>query len=445
MKRNISFLLCLLIAFSLFTGCAQTDSGENSQNSGTADPIKLVWFTEQQDDVQLERTMKYIVEPFEEKYTNINIEVAPTADYDQVLKIQLSSGAGPDICNMGGPAMTGEYVAGNKIIDLTDYIKKSGLDKVIFPWALDSCKIDDKYYSIPNSYEALLLWYNVDMFNEMGWKVPTNYAELEETCTAIQAESLIPISFGTSNYKAINEQFVSVALACYAGRENVKKALTNEIKWTDPIFNKSITMLNDMWQRGWINDKKSHAISGDDANALFYSQKAPMTMTGTWMLGGFKSEIVDFNYSAVLFPSLNEGVPPTLPLGAGGVFAINAASKFPDESFKFIEFLFTNENTHAQAVADGAQPLPIDIDLDLFPETMSQIDKEIMGILQDGQENIASAGHVMWTYWPPRTRLYMMDNIENIYLNRLTVEQYLEETQKIFETEVAEGNLPVVP
>jgi raffinose/stachyose/melibiose transport system substrate-binding protein len=416
-------------------------AGCGKKTGGTGEKAKLIWFTEQMDDIQHERWMKYYVTPFNEQHPGITVEISASADYEQVLRIQLSSGAGPDVANLGGPTMTSEFVKGDKLTDLTDYVTSAGLDKSIFQWALDSCKVNGRIYSIPNSYEALLLWYNEDLFNANGWKPPANYDELTVLCNAIQAKGLIPIAFGTSDFKAINEQFISVAFASYAGRENVKKALNGELKWTDPIFVQAITTLNDMWQKGWINDRKSHAISSDEGHSLFYMQQAVMDMTGTWMLDSFGNQITDFKYNAVPFPGLRSGVDPTICFGIGGVTGINKATKYPDEAFAFIKFLFDNTINQAKAVGEGAQPLPIDADESLYPNSIRDIDKQVLNMLEITQKNLSQAGHVMWTYWPAETRQYMMDNIENVYLGRLTPEQFLVRSQEIFEKEFADGKV----
>lgn len=433
MKKLVALTTALLIAFSLYVPNVLAD-----------ERITLVWFTEQKDDVEVERMMKYIINPFEEKYPNIHIELAPTADYEQVLKIQLSAGGGPDIVNMGGPTITAEYVTADKILELTEHVIDCGLDKEIFPWALNACKVNGRIYSLPNSYEALLFWINDEMFAEKGWTVPTNYQELEAFASAAMADGIIPIAFGTSDFKAVNEQFISVALACYAGRDNVAKALRGELKWTDAIFVDAINKLNEMWQKGWINDKKSHAISGDDSSALWYSGIAATRMTGTWALGDF-SRNVPFDYSAVPFPSLNDDVVAAVPMGAGGVVAINAATKHPKECFDFLRFMFLeNEKNMAMAIAEGEQPLPMDFDNSQYPATMHPVDLEVIQMMDKVMEKVETSGHVMWSYWPAETRLYMMDNIEKIYLGELTTEKYLEITQSIFEKELEAGLVPAV-
>lgn len=459
LKKLLAIGLCSTMVVSAFAGCSNstdtsTDSSTDTSTDSSADtssdssssdePIQLIWFTEAMDDSELERNTTYIVDPFNEANPEYEVVISATADYETVLKVQMAADNGPDICNMGGPSIVSEYVSSGKILDLTSYVEESGLDEIIYEWALNSCKIDDAVYSIPNSYEALLLWYNVDLFEEYGWEEPTTYDELEALCNAIQDEGLIPIAFGTSDFKAINEQFLSVAFACYAGRDNVVKALTGELEWTDEIFVESIECLNDMWQAGWINDCKSYAISDDDSNALFYSGEAVMRMTGTWQLGTYAEQITDFEYSACTFPSLNDDVPATLPLGVGGVTAVNASTEYPDACFAFIASQFMDVELHAQAVAEGQQPLPMDIPEDAYPDTISDVDIEILTTLSETQQDLESSGHVMWTYWPAETRQYMMDNIENIYMGVLTVVDYLTEAQELFAAELEEGVVPSV-
>ena len=452
--RNITcVIMASIMAVGSFAGCgnsSNTDETQKNVESKKADSDykkesgekkKLVWFTEQMDDLQYDTYMKYVVTPFNESHSDIEVEISPTADYEQVLKVQLSASGGPDIVNMTGPSVTSEYVEGDKILDLTEYVKKAELDKKIFPWALNSCKIDDKIYSLPNSYEALLLWYNKNMFKDNGWKVPTTYEDLETICKDAQSKNIIPIAYGTADNKAINEQFVSVALCASAGRGNVKKALNGELKWTDPVFIEAIDTLNDMWQAGWISDKKSHAVAHDDANSLFFNQSAAMAMTGTWDQRAFADQISDFKYAAIPFPSLRDGVYPAACMGAGGVIAINANTKYPEECFEFIKFMFNNDKRQAQAVSEGLQPLPYDMAESLYSEKMSSTDKEILSTLENTQEKPESAGFVMWTYWPAETRQYMMDNIENVYLGKITSKEYLEKTESIFEKEFEGGKV----
>ena len=435
MKKTLCLILVIAAAMLTFGGLTAFADEEK---------INLVWFTEQMDDVEVERTMKYIIEPFEEKYPNIHIELSPTADYEQVLKVQLSAKGGPDICNMGGPTITAEFVSANKILDLTSYVEECGMDKQMFTWALDSCRVNGSIYSLPNSYEALMLWINNDMFAEKGWTVPTNWEEMQAFCEAAMNEGIIPMAFGTSDFTAINEQFVSIAFACYAGRDTVVKALKGELPWTDQIFVDSINCLKDMWQKGWISDKKSHAISDNDASALWYSGMAATRMTGTWAISDF-SRNVPFSYSAVAFPAMNDEVTAAVPIGAGGCVAINADTKYPDECFAFLKFMFTeNAENQALAVAEGAQPLPVESDPSLYPEDMDSVYVDVLDMLDDCMENIEQCGHVMWSYWPAETRLFMMDNIEKVYLGEMTTEEYLEQSNELFVKELEAGLVPAV-
>ena len=119
-KKVLALLLCTGMAASALAGCGE----KNNDTSGAAggkdgEAVKLIWFTEQMDDIQHERWMKYVVTPFNEANPGYEVEISATADYEQVLKVQMAAKNGPDICNMGGPTITSEYVKGDKVLDLT--------------------------------------------------------------------------------------------------------------------------------------------------------------------------------------------------------------------------------------------------------------------------------------------------------------------------------------
>lgn len=292
MKRMFCIVLCVMLLASSLMACSsqnapkETPKDEVKQEAAKEETkqetakdneqVTITWFTESQDDEDLANTKKYILEPFTKKFPNIKIDHKPTADWNQVLKVQMAAGQGPDLFNLDGPTIASEYVNSGRILDLSSYVQKFGWDKIIFPWALDSCKVNGKVYSIPNSYEALVLWYNEDMMKENGWEMPKTFADLEKIAKESQAKGLIPFSFGTSNFKPANEWFISVVLANYAGRDAVKKALMGEIKWTDEPVKGAIAILDKMWKDGWINDKNSHAIFTDDSLALFTQKRAPL-------------------------------------------------------------------------------------------------------------------------------------------------------------------------
>ena len=56
----------------------------------------------------------------------------------------------------------------------------------MFPWAHDACIVNGELYSVPMSYEAVVLYYRTDIFEENGWEFPETYEELIDICQKAQ-------------------------------------------------------------------------------------------------------------------------------------------------------------------------------------------------------------------------------------------------------------------
>ena len=54
-------------------------------------------------------------------------------------------------------------------------------------------------------------------------------------------------------------------------------------------------------------------------------------------------------------------------------------------------------------------------------------------------------GFTTWTFWPGATNTYLIDGIEQVWLNRGTAEAYLTRMQTLFAQEFKEGKMPPIP
>ena len=129
-----------------------------------------------------------------------------------------------------------------------------------------SIKIDGQFYSFPQNYETMLYFYNKTLFEENGWKLPTNLKEYEDLAEKIMAKGMNPYVYGSSGWQPTHEHLVGNYFNTYAGPENVYKALTGEIKWTDPVFVESIELLKKHMLAGyWAGSLENYyAIGWDD-------------------------------------------------------------------------------------------------------------------------------------------------------------------------------------
>jgi len=65
-------------------------------------------------------------------------------------------------------------------------------------------------------------------------------------------------------------------------------------------------------------------------------------------------------------------------------------------------------------------------------------------VLEEAQEN-DMIGYCSWTFFPSETRIYMNENTDALFLDMLTVDQYLAKAQETIDAAIAAGTVPVFP
>ena len=100
------------------------------------------------------------------KDIKINLSFKPVSDIDRLIQVALPSGKGPDIVPTPGPSYALQYIDSKLLLDLDQYAQQKNWKDKIFPWALDAGRLNGKLYSIPSSYETMLLYYNKTLFDQ---------------------------------------------------------------------------------------------------------------------------------------------------------------------------------------------------------------------------------------------------------------------------------------
>ena len=54
-------------------------------------------------------------------------------------------------------------------------------------------------------------------------------------------------------------------------------------------------------------------------------------------------------------------------------------------------------------------------------------------------------GYTTWTFWPPESETYLIEEIEKVWAGEMTAEEYLQGHQEIFDAEREAGAVPPIP
>ena len=394
-------------------------------------------------DEQVAVREKYIDGPLAEAFPDYDIEIKMYNDR-QSLMVEVAGGGGPDILDLDGPTDVAQFADAERVLPLDEYAEKYDWPDVFYDWAYNSCIYKEHLYSLPTSFEGMVMYYNEDVFAEHGWEIPKTVDELETLMATIKEAGIIPLSFGNANYQGAVDWLYSTFSSCYAGPQAVKDVMEGRAKYTDDAIKASLQKMVDWWTNGWLGDNASQTITTQVMVAFFANGKAAMMIDGTWASSELLTNYPDANWISYMMPADPE-IGEILPFATGGGYAINANSQHADEAAEIMNFLFTSNDRHYKSIVEASyQPYPIKT-FDI--EQISALDPQLFDqykLLMDAQEE-NKIGYCSWTFYPADMRTYMNENTDSVFLGALTLDDYLATAQTYVDAALEAGTVPVLP
>jgi len=361
----------------------------------------------------------------------------------------VAGGAGPDIVGTPGPSFAMQLALAGRLVPLDEFAEQFGWNDRFAEGSLDLGMADGQLYSIPNEIETLVLYYNKTLFEQNGWEPPTTLDELTALAEQVQAAGIVPFANSNAEWRPANEWFVGEFLNHSAGGpQKVYDALTGSIPWTDPDFVAAIEALNQMQQNGWFSGGLDRYYTATEAEtgAMFGAGEAAMKIEGTWFVASadeFFGEIAgnENEWGWVPMPSVSgEAI---FDLGIGSTSSVNANSEHPNEAAAFLDYYYSPE-TQARLLANcGVVPSAVDLE----GQDLTGVNPGLAEMLAALNEAFAEGnyGYTTWTFWPPESETYLIEEIEKVWAGEMTAEEYLQGHQEIFDTEREAGTVPPIP
>lgn len=261
--RLLSLALAFVLMLSLI-GCA--GSSEPTQpttaNTGAEVVVPAQSDTEKKEEKIL--TLTYWLEPFPEWIDQVYADTGIKIEYEQVesknyydiMSTRLQGGTASDIFwayNKDAGILYGEA---GYAIDLTDCAWLSNIKTVAIETAKE--KGNGRVYGIPDSDNYYnQLWYNKDLFNELGLSVPQNIEELNAVCDKLLDAGITPFAHGageSNHLKRIPFDPINIVLSQDGGYEWVCGLPSGDSKFTDEIFIKAATYFENSIMLAFVSE-----------------------------------------------------------------------------------------------------------------------------------------------------------------------------------------------
>jgi raffinose/stachyose/melibiose transport system substrate-binding protein len=421
---HISTLRVPIAAAALMLGLTACTGAPPSAGDGDVNSIR--YLVEQPEEASTLKLIEEHINEFEEANPGITVklEAMPSENMRTVLQTQLRSGEGPDVFSWGsGPGYAGALAEAGLLYDLTDAYEE--YEWPIYDFAKDRVTFDGKTVGVPGEMETVGLFYNKDVFAELGIAEPQNLGELQSAAKTIADSGVVPI--GASDQEGWQGgHLLSMALSSRVGSEGMDALLNGEASWNSPDVVAALKLWQDYNEAGYLPEFPT-SLSYDGANALFYSGEVAMLPTGSWLVSGI-DENADFEVGYIPFPSEDGTGIFTGGLGSGPF--ISANSNKTEAALKFVDFLASPEHGRWTVENLGSiPPLPVDTEGVEVSPLFAQV-------LEDTSKFAGGEGDFGYNIDVLATDVFneaMWNGMQGILSDQLTAEEVAQDLEEAFQ------------
>jgi alpha-glucoside transport system substrate-binding protein len=163
--------------------------------------------------------------------------------FDTLIRTRVRANNLPDIALFPQPGILKDFVAQNKMTDLSTQLDVSKLQSDMIPGVLDAGKVGDKFYGVPVSMNVKsLVFYPKAAFAAKGYAIPTTQQELVDLTNKIKADGTTPWCMGMESSAAtgwVATDWIEANLLQEAGPETYDKWVNHQIPFNDPAVKKA--------------------------------------------------------------------------------------------------------------------------------------------------------------------------------------------------------------
>lgn len=364
MKRILTVLIMAMIGFVLVacdnngdtsngnTPDNNVESGNGGASSGENITLSMWILSENAEGLDT------IISSFESQNPGITIEpsLLSVDSLRQNLRISASSNTLPSFWFNWGGELADFYVRNGLTYDLSDFAAANNWSHQFDAAALELATLSGQLAGYPIAMNGLAVYYNRQIFADLGLEVPTTMAEFHAVVSAIHEAGIIPISTaGTHGWHAM--RFLEQLLSYYAGSEQHYQLNTLAIDWEDnEAVISAFRTFGEYAANGYMPEGFVSMEPGD-LTILLFSGQAAMQIEGQWFDGVILSNDQNMDDWGVFpFPS---GTGNNRISGFVEMFQFNGnlSQAEVEATVAFLDYYFAAHNVEAFP-SDYSLPVP---------------------------------------------------------------------------------------
>lgn len=385
MKKQLAVLLSATMLTSLLAGCAvSTDTGSGSGSgsvaaatestdaaaadttaaSGEAEEITWMFW----DDLEATEDLislgyKQTIERFNKDYEGV-YHVTPITtnleEYYPKLNALVASGDVPDVFIVSPGPNLDVYVDPGVAAPLDDYLAQDGWkDSFSSDAVFAQQTYDGKIYAVPLNIAAACVFYNTEMFEKAGAKVPTTWDELIDDCEKLKAAGYTPVTISAGTAWCLS---MLAGYLCDREGVDLEKVESGAESWKN---DKTVAAGEKLLQLAQYFQPTAAGDTNDVATAAFYNEEAAILIQGSWAIAQMNGSNPDIESKCGVFqfPGIEGGNDAGRIIAKSDSLAMSSSTKHPEACVALMKY-FTDETSQKYTAEVGGKIPVTDVEYD---------------------------------------------------------------------------------
>lgn len=345
-NRTLS-IVTLLLALALVLSACQPKA---PAPTATPEAVTILWaFWGSPAEAE---THKKVADVFMAEHPNIKIEtmVEPWGDYFTKVQTLWASGDASVIPDVLFLWPTPRYAADGVLENLDPWIEKTGYDlSDYWPALLESAMYNGSVYGLPRDISVDVLYYNKDIFDEVGVDYPTDDWTWDDLLAAMEKLTVVEASGRVARY-ALGMEGGKYQLWVGQNRGSILDDMRNPSKCTltEPAAVEGVKFFADMMNNNYAMRDAALSQAGGDA-AVFQSGQVAMIIQNSSRVSAFNQAGLNYDVATVPIP---KGGQRSAAAG-GAAWVMSAASDHKEEAWTFLSWLQSKDGGQHLYTASG--------------------------------------------------------------------------------------------
>ncbi|NHI15748.1 ABC transporter substrate-binding protein [Microbacterium excoecariae] len=428
-RRRVALTGLSVVAIAALAGCSGSDSAGSGGGGGGSDaePDTFTVLTANENQALEDQLQALADNQCAAENEAMPIEHQKTAQADTVQKVtQLASqGALPQHFIAGTDMVRpdGDLGAGGLVADYEDVLGDAW-DNILPAAASTVNSVYGQMVSLPYQYNIEGIWYNAQIFDEVGISEPQTFEELLDAAAELEAAGYQPMTTAGADAWPMT-RLMGMYIFRNVGPDAMQRIQDGDAKLTDPEYVAGAEALKTLADEGYFGEGFA-TMDGGASTAQFLSGGAAMKYDGSWALSAIndpeQNQVGAENIGFMPFPAVEGGAGDInqWAANAGAAMAANAESMGPKTEAWF-QCIAENYGQQALQSAGIVSGFAVNGEVTDIPDTTRNVQETVESIDET----------VLWfeALFDSKSNSLASTNVSLLVTDQMSAEDYMAELQ----------------